>query len=207
MWKKGWTKAPRDENICVVIATSYEVQEQEMQDPEAIEVVLGVENGGELPNDLIFSSTSEGYKIDEESLHSLTSSNSGSHGPNNNTPSRKLTDDFPIEDGELTSTSSEGVVVAMDDNDSGGQQRRNGKKKYATLEMQSPSDQQRSISPVVPPRPPDLNNGSGGRRLGNAVASLVTTARGKGTYSKASNSTSFDEEDDYDTPAAGKTID
>jgi hypothetical protein len=70
MWKAGWTKAPHDENICVVIATSYEVREATLQDPDAIEIVLGLP-GKDGPNDLIFTTTSEGYQIDEESLNAL----------------------------------------------------------------------------------------------------------------------------------------
>lgn len=28
-WKAGWSKAPRDENFCVMIAKTYEVEEDE----------------------------------------------------------------------------------------------------------------------------------------------------------------------------------
>lgn len=88
-WKIGWTKAPSDENICVVIATSYEIKEMELQDPDAIEVILGLPKDGGLPQDLIFSTTQYGLEIDEHSLNSITESN----------PGRKSSvDDFPIEE-------------------------------------------------------------------------------------------------------------
>lgn len=67
-WKLDWTKAPRDESFCVVIFNSYEVEEAEMHDVDAIEVVLGVPKDG-LPTDLIFQfDEEEGYTIDDGSL-------------------------------------------------------------------------------------------------------------------------------------------
>mmetsp|Transcript_43899 Transcript_43899/g.81634 ORF Transcript_43899/g.81634 Transcript_43899/m.81634 type:complete len:653 (-) Transcript_43899:86-2044(-) len=70
-WKMGWTKAPRDEKICVVIMTSYEVEEAMVHDVDAIEVVLG-ENGekeGGLPGDLLFNYDAEnGYHFEEGTL-------------------------------------------------------------------------------------------------------------------------------------------
>lgn len=38
-WKAGWSKAPADEKICVVLATSYECEEE-----EAIEQATGIDN-------------------------------------------------------------------------------------------------------------------------------------------------------------------
>lgn len=38
-WKAGWTKAPADEKLCVILATSYECEEE-----EAIEQVTGIDN-------------------------------------------------------------------------------------------------------------------------------------------------------------------
>ena len=38
-WKAGWSKAPADEKICVVLATSYECEEE-----EAIEEATGIDN-------------------------------------------------------------------------------------------------------------------------------------------------------------------
>mmetsp|Transcript_1456 Transcript_1456/g.2174 ORF Transcript_1456/g.2174 Transcript_1456/m.2174 type:complete len:425 (-) Transcript_1456:152-1426(-) len=51
-WKIGWTKAPKDESFCVVVVSSYEVEQNILQDIDAIEVVLGTHKDG-LPNDLI----------------------------------------------------------------------------------------------------------------------------------------------------------
>jgi len=85
-WKLGWTKAPKDENVCVVIYNSYEVEEEPVEESDvAIEVVLGEQGGGEgeggeasgnssskdhSPNDLIFEQTDDGaYVVDSESLH------------------------------------------------------------------------------------------------------------------------------------------
>lgn len=92
-WKIGWTKAPSDENICIVLATSYEIKEMELQDPNAIEVVLGYPKEGGLPQDLIFSTTQYGLEIDENSLNSITDERK----------EQSEVDDFPIEevDGDL----------------------------------------------------------------------------------------------------------
>ena len=81
-WKLGWTKAPADENLCVVIYNSYEVEEHETEEAEiAIEVVLGECPGGgnkdTSPNDLIFEQTDDGaYIVDDESLHKARSEDS-----------------------------------------------------------------------------------------------------------------------------------
>jgi hypothetical protein len=84
-WKLGWTKAPADENFCTVLMTSYEVEKARLESPNAIEVVYNTtsqreHDGQEQGNgagttaieDLVFTQTNEGYKIDEESLHEST---------------------------------------------------------------------------------------------------------------------------------------
>jgi hypothetical protein len=88
-WKIGWTKAPADENICVVLATSYEIKEMEYHDPNSIEVVLGMPKEGGLPQDLIFSTTQHGLEIDEHSLNSVTEDDE---------TRRKESEDFSIEE-------------------------------------------------------------------------------------------------------------
>ena len=88
-WKMGWTKAPADENLCVVLAKSYEIMEVEYSDPNSIEVVLGMPKDGGLPQDLIFSTTQHGLEIDEHSLNSVTEEDEAR---------RKESEDFPIEE-------------------------------------------------------------------------------------------------------------
>lgn len=69
-WKAGWTKAPSNENICVVIATSYEVEKARLESPNAIEVVHNAKSEeGQDIEDLVFTQTNEGYKVDEEALN------------------------------------------------------------------------------------------------------------------------------------------
>lgn len=69
-WKRGWTKAPANENVCVVIATSYEVEKARLESPNAIEVVHNAKSmEGEDIEDLVFTQTQEGYKVDEEALN------------------------------------------------------------------------------------------------------------------------------------------
>jgi hypothetical protein len=78
-WKMGWTKAPANENLCVVLYNSYEVEEQELQEhEEAIEVVLAPEDmldpskQSHYPNDLIFARSEDGtYIVDRETLDKL----------------------------------------------------------------------------------------------------------------------------------------
>jgi hypothetical protein len=69
-WKQGWTKAPADENVCVVIATSYEVEKQRLDPPNAIEVVHNnnTKNDEDI-EDLVFTQTLDGYQVDETSVH------------------------------------------------------------------------------------------------------------------------------------------
>jgi predicted Na+-dependent transporter len=72
-WKIGWTKAPKDENICTVIFTSYEVEQARLTSPNAIEVVHNNNpTGDEDVEDLVFNQTTEGYQVDETSLHEKT---------------------------------------------------------------------------------------------------------------------------------------
>eukprot|EP00592_Proboscia_alata_P003480 CAMPEP_0194371018 /NCGR_PEP_ID=MMETSP0174-20130528/19355_1 /TAXON_ID=216777 /ORGANISM="Proboscia alata, Strain PI-D3" /LENGTH=280 /DNA_ID=CAMNT_0039148799 /DNA_START=1319 /DNA_END=2157 /DNA_ORIENTATION=- len=47
-WKFGWTKAPKNEALCVVVNTSYEIQECKLRELNEIEVVLG-----RLPSDIV----------------------------------------------------------------------------------------------------------------------------------------------------------
>ena len=69
-WKLGWTKAPANENICVVLYTSYEVEKARLESPNAIEVVYNSNQKDEQDiEDLVFSQTLEGYTVDEHSLH------------------------------------------------------------------------------------------------------------------------------------------
>jgi len=72
-FRLGWTKAPPDENLCVVLMNSYEVDEIEREEQEvAIEVVLGSDSK-EAPNDLIFEQTDDGtYIVDNESLQHVS---------------------------------------------------------------------------------------------------------------------------------------
>jgi predicted Na+-dependent transporter len=72
-WKSGWTKAPANENLCTVIATSYEVEcmQDKEQESTAIEVVLSAHEVGD-KNYLIFSQSAAGdYLVDEETLQDI----------------------------------------------------------------------------------------------------------------------------------------
>jgi len=71
-WKVGWTKAPKDEHLCIVILSSYEVEEAELHDPDAVEVVLGYDKDG-LPSDLILQhDEEEGYKLDQSVTENMS---------------------------------------------------------------------------------------------------------------------------------------
>jgi hypothetical protein len=70
-WKIGWTKAPPNENICVVIATSYEVEKARVESPNAIEVVANSKDNVDLEN-MVFTQTHDGYKVDEEALKEMS---------------------------------------------------------------------------------------------------------------------------------------
>lgn len=79
-WKVGWTKAPADENFCVMLATSYEVEPDDDEGNEVtVDDVLGnisdSENDEEEPAEdihktesLVFESTTDGTQVDDESL-------------------------------------------------------------------------------------------------------------------------------------------
>jgi len=70
-WKIGWTKAPANENICVVIATSYEVEKARLESPNAIEVVANTKDDQDIEN-MVFTQTQDGYKVDEHALTETT---------------------------------------------------------------------------------------------------------------------------------------
>lgn len=70
-WKIGWTKAPANENVCVVIATSYEVEKARLESPNAIEVVANAKDDQDIEN-MVFTQTQDGYKVDEEALKEST---------------------------------------------------------------------------------------------------------------------------------------
>lgn len=79
-WKCGWTKAPANESICKVIATSYEVEHHhsaEQEERTAIEIVFGGDDAyisrSNEPGkyvDMIFSRQSDAgdYIVDEQTL-------------------------------------------------------------------------------------------------------------------------------------------
>jgi len=77
-WKMGWTKAPADENLCVVLYNSYEVEEQDWHvHGQAIEIVLGSNDEKHMsqsPHDLIFAQLEDGsgaYVVDTETLDKI----------------------------------------------------------------------------------------------------------------------------------------
>jgi len=120
-WKAGWTKAPADENCCRMILTSYEVEQQRLESPNAIEVVHNnnPNDDGDI-EDLVFNQTVEGYQVDESSLQEKTNADlqeqrqmdGNDISPTNGTsslraratsPRRKKEDDvLPAEVGEFT---------------------------------------------------------------------------------------------------------
>lgn len=187
-WKIGWTKAPRDENICRVIFTSYEVKELMESEPESIEVVLGgVENG---PTDLIFARTKEGYQIDEVSLESLTNPEDG-----------EFTIDDLDEGDEDTKVELEIPKESENPTAMHGQRSRRA---YDSVDVSSPS-QPRNLIESVPPSGelPLSRNQTTHNPVKNALSSLSSRVRGT-KYAKASVTTNGDVDD---VPAAGKHID
>lgn len=72
-WRRGWTKAPKDENFFLMLYNSYEVDEIEQKEEDVtIEVVLGSTNKDMDPGDIIFSQTDDGtYIVDQESLRRI----------------------------------------------------------------------------------------------------------------------------------------
>jgi hypothetical protein len=208
MWKAGWTKAPRDENICVVIATSYEVQEATLEDPEAIEIVLGLP-GKDGPNDLIFTTTSEGYQIDEESLHALD----GQEGFHN--------DEEPLHVWEEQGTKLEDATAdesifsefdkdqESDHSDSETAQdasavRRKGNGRYSSLGADAPSPlTEKNVvenSPPIPAAPLDGENNETVSSRGIPIRLAVVSFRSRGTskYTKAVSDVDVAIEEDED---------
>lgn len=60
-WKRGWTKAAANENFFAMLWNSYEVEEQEAQQPDyAIEVVLGDRNDKDATLDLVLEQSEDG---------------------------------------------------------------------------------------------------------------------------------------------------
>ena len=215
-WKVGWTKAPKDENICVVIATSYEVQEATLADPEAIEIILGSpseKDGGGWPSDLIFTTTSEGYQIDEESLHALSSEGcchqiddegslpalfeKGSTSKSVDvTVDETIMSEFEKEyelDNPVSETAQDATAI-----------RRHGSNHYSSLEVDVPSpvtERDSVSSPALKTLPAPLDDenntmSSGGIRLGLAMTSL--RSRGNSKYTKAVSDVEVAAEGDED---------
>jgi len=188
-WKVGWTKAPKDENICVVIATSYEVQESVLEDPNAIEVVLGTSDKDGMPSDLIFATTEEGYQIDEDSLESLRSRDSGSAGAADDTETVNDTSTIATEEHEEDH-------VELSPSPTTRREKRKLRRKgshYSSIDEDSPMAMDRSTvdSPPSALSAPPLESdhealsSSGSNRLGQAVATIRSRA-GKGKrYTKA----------------------
>ena len=75
-WKMGWTKAPASDSLCKMIATSYEVTPAATHQEEdtSIEVVLSCHGNGEKEINMIFSQSSRGdYVVDETTLSDIES--------------------------------------------------------------------------------------------------------------------------------------
>ena len=95
-WKIGWTKAPADENFCVMIGTSYEVEQARQQSPNAIEVVHNTNPKEGDIEDLVFNQTVEGYQVDETSLQEKT--NASLQQSPSNTNGTNETQDLAVEE-------------------------------------------------------------------------------------------------------------
>ena len=100
-WKIGWTKAPANENICIVIATSYEVERARLENPNAIEVVHNPKQDDNI-EDLVFTQTTEGYKVDEDALNEPTNAALGSGMGGSNNIITSSDESIPAGDGILT---------------------------------------------------------------------------------------------------------
>ena len=226
-WKAGWTKAPKDENICVVIGKSYEVEESILEDPNAIEIVLGTDKDG-MPTDLIFSTTEEGYQIDEESLESLS--------PSQDHDSSRSIDEGGTEETETVNDAStistleeedkhEGLTPVPEAKPDKRRLRRKGSH-YSSIGGDSPMTAERSTvqsppdalsAPPLAPLESDHKTVSspGSKRLGHAVASMRSRA-GKGKrYTKAEVDTSVgdtvaeeddDEEQNFNFPSLSPAL-
>ena len=104
-WQIGWTKAPRNENVCKMLLTSYEVEQARQESPNAIEVVhsdVQKEGGGD-GDDLVFSQTLEGYQVDENSLHERPNAALHANESNSDTVTKlpRIDDSEPDDDREL----------------------------------------------------------------------------------------------------------
>ena len=104
-WQLGWTKAPRNENVCKMLLTSYEVEQARQESPNAIEVVhsdVQKEGGGD-GDDLVFSQTLEGYQVDENSLHERPNAalHANESNPDTVTKLPRIDDSEPGDDREL----------------------------------------------------------------------------------------------------------
>jgi hypothetical protein len=177
-WKIGWTKAPPDENFCRVIFTSYEVKEMMEHNQQSIEVILGA------PDPLIFSSSKEGYQIDEVSLESISNHQSNDSGDRDG--------DFTIDDVEEDTVNGEAVEFEMaHESDVDGARTRG----YETVEIHSP-DTKRSLSASpIPPQPlPEFE------KQGNPVSNAISTLR-------AARPKKYTRAADEEIPATGKSID
>lgn len=110
-WKLGWTKAPADEKLCVVISNSYEVEPtREAEQQVSVEVVLGEDE--EVSNDLVFAQTDDGaYIVDEKTLHKIVCQNK-----NKESPTKKCLPDEEDNSEELEPTENS-ETSARDDND------------------------------------------------------------------------------------------
>ena len=110
-WKIGWTKAPPDESICVVIATSYEVEKARMESPNAIEVVYNTSQKTEQDvEDLVFSQTNEGYQIDEDALNETTNARLGG----SNADSSSMASDSPAKGPRILPTKEPDETLSND---------------------------------------------------------------------------------------------
>jgi len=135
-WKLGWTKAPTDENLCVVLYNSYEVEEQVNRETAevAIEVVLGDVGGNGnnaaddavgkdkntacAPNDLIFEQTNDGaYVVDDESLNKVRERHEAKKksNSNNHDDCNRSGGDNSMDEGEDSPTLSSSTASADDD--------------------------------------------------------------------------------------------
>jgi predicted Na+-dependent transporter len=206
-WKIGWTKAPKDENVCVIIAKSYEVEEYVMEDPNAIEIVLGSSYKDGMPSDLIFATTEEGYQIDEDSLDSLrsrdTDSAGGSAGHNAslddsetvNDSSTIATDDVERDHVELSPTGQAETPSPVRQSKREKRKLRRKGSHYSSIGADSPLTPDKGTVDisrdglVAPPlenhEDITVSSSSSGNRIENAVASIRSRA-GKGKrYTKA----------------------
>jgi hypothetical protein len=215
-WKLGWTKAPADAPFCTVITTSYEVKEWMQEDTESIEVVLGSadlssssNNNNDAPTDLIFSTTKEGYQIDEVSLESLSQHAADADARSLSTDGAEFTiDDLDDGDGGEHGKTVEvemdaGLVVGATTPS------RRRARTYDSVEVRSPDEEKKmaaasSSIPQSAELPP--TSMSKPNPVKHALSSLRNTARGNKKYAKAL-AVHDDDEDTVPLPVEGKQID